>query len=436
VEQPDADASQAERPGEANLSEDRVERRLAAILFADVVGYSALMGRDEAGTLARFNAHQHDLITPKIHEHRGRLIKMVGDGLLVEFPSAVEAVSCAVAIQRGMSERNAKAPENQRMVFRIGINVGDVIVQNGDILGDGVNVASRLEGVADPGGICISAAVHEQVEGKVDLGFVDGGRRALKNIARPIQVYQVRANSGADTPSRKPLIQRGPLWDDARSRFRANGEALGVTDDRRRVVLNNDPALWLKIGPMPDAAFHVYGPSIKTKVTQNKLPLLPMRFFVDYGDYILTDDGFGYSRTPPKNTFITDTVPFIFETGILWSVDTQVLKEFGTIPFIYSDIVRSFTNFTALLDRYLGVPLPLRWQIGMEQLQGRRISMQNHAGQWVYYGRECNVERIVKEGTYDRGDGPYASLRPFFDEILARCGLDPAQHMKGYPTDI
>jgi hypothetical protein len=119
----------------------------------------------------------------------------------------------------------------------------------------------------------------------------------------------------------------------------------------------------------------------------------------------------------------------------LWSIDTQILKQVGAIPFVYSDLVKAFTNFTALLDRYLGVPLPLRWQIGMEQLQGRCLLMLTPTGELAQCGRGCNVERIVREGLYDRGDGPYGSLRPFFEEILARCGLDPVERMKGYPTD-
>lgn len=423
---------------EATLNDDRVERRLAAILFADIVGYSTLMSRDEAGTLSRFSSHQRDLISPKIAEHRGRLIKTTGDGLLIEFASAVEAVSCAVAVQRGMSERNAKTPEDQRMVFRIGINVGDVIVQNGDIHGDGVNVAARLEGIAEPGGICISAAVHEQVEGKLDLVFADGGRTTLKNIERPVHVYRVHSGAAAPPSPKANRTTQGPLWNDSKSRFRSTGEQLGIADGRRRVVLANDPALWLKVGPLPDSGFHRYGTTIKTDIQKNNvLQLVPMRFYDGGIDFILSNDGFGMSRTPSRNTFITDMVTFIFETGTLWAVDTQVLSQFGIIPFyIYPDLITAFTNFTALLDRYLGVPLPFRWQIGVEQLQGRHVMMSTPSGQPAYYGRECNVERIVKEGIYDRGDGPRASLRPFFEEILARCDLDPVEYMKAYPTDV
>jgi adenylate cyclase len=178
------------------LSGERVERRLAAILAADVAGYSRLMGEDEAGTLARLRFHRRELIDPKIGEHRGRIVKTTGDGLLLEFPSVVEAVACAVAVQRGMEKRNAEAPEDQRIVFRIGINLGDVIVDEGDIHGDGVNVAARLEALAEPGGICVSGIVHDQVHGRVDCAFEDTGEQILKNIARPVRVYAIRPSTG------------------------------------------------------------------------------------------------------------------------------------------------------------------------------------------------------------------------------------------------
>ncbi len=174
------------------MSGERIERRLAAILSADVAGYSRLMGRDEAGTLARLRAHRQELIDPKIVEHKGRIVKTTGDGLLIEFPSVVEAVACAVAVQRGMGERNARTAEDQRIVFRVGVNLGDVIVEADDIYGDGVNVAARLESVAAPGGISVSAIVHDQVRDRLDLTFDDMGEQSLKNIARPLRVYQVR----------------------------------------------------------------------------------------------------------------------------------------------------------------------------------------------------------------------------------------------------
>jgi class 3 adenylate cyclase/pimeloyl-ACP methyl ester carboxylesterase len=173
------------------MVETRVNRRLAAILAADVVGYSRLMGVDEESTLATLKEHRRELIDPRIVEHRGRLVKTTGDGILVEFSSVVDAVRCACDIQRGMSERNADVVDESRIIFRIGVNVGDVIIDDGDIFGEGVNVAARLEGIAEPGGICISGQVFEQVEGKLALGFRKLGLRSLKNIARPVEVFAV-----------------------------------------------------------------------------------------------------------------------------------------------------------------------------------------------------------------------------------------------------
>jgi len=173
------------------LSAERVERRLAAILVADVAGYSRLMERDEAGTLARLRTLRGDLIDPKIAEHKGHIVKTIGDGLLVEFVSVVDAVRCAVEVQRAMAERNAGVPAEKRIEFRFGIHQGDIIVEDGDIFGDGVNLAARLEGLSVPGGICVSARVQEDAAGKLDLAFEDIGEQQLKNIARPVRAYRV-----------------------------------------------------------------------------------------------------------------------------------------------------------------------------------------------------------------------------------------------------
>jgi adenylate cyclase len=170
----------------------RIERKLAAILAADVAGYSRLMGVDEEGTLAQLRAHRRALVDSKIKEHRGRIVKTTGDGMLVEFASVVDAVRCAVEVQRGMAERNAGVPQDRRIEFRIGINVGDIIVQDKDIFGDGVNVAARLEALAEPGGICVSQAAHDQVRDKLGVTFEDIGEQVVKNIARPIRTYRVR----------------------------------------------------------------------------------------------------------------------------------------------------------------------------------------------------------------------------------------------------
>ncbi|HEX9321856.1 MAG TPA: adenylate/guanylate cyclase domain-containing protein [Xanthobacteraceae bacterium] len=183
----------------ATPGQDRIERRLAAILAADVAGYSRLTGLDEEGTHIRLRDHLRLLVDPKIAEHRGRVVKNTGDGLLAEFSSVVDAVRCALDVQRGMVQRNSDVPEEKRIEFRIGINVGDIILDHKDIFGDGVNVAVRLEGMAEPGGICVSGRVLEDVEGKIDIGFEDTGAQRLKNIARPVRVYRVRPSGTAAT---------------------------------------------------------------------------------------------------------------------------------------------------------------------------------------------------------------------------------------------
>jgi adenylate cyclase len=171
--------------------EERVERRLAAILCADVVEYSRLMGADEEKTLAALKSHRRELIDPLIDQHRGRIFKTTGDGMLIEFASVVDAVRCAVVVQLGMGDRNANSPDSERIRFRIGINLGDVMVDEGDMFGDGVNVAARIEALAAPGEICVSASVREQIGEKLPIGFADLGEHAVKNIARPVRVYRV-----------------------------------------------------------------------------------------------------------------------------------------------------------------------------------------------------------------------------------------------------
>ena len=179
------------------MADGRVERRLSAIFAGDVAGYSRLMGRDEEGTLAELNTHRREFLDPTIAEHRGRIVKRTGDGVLIEFASAVDATRCAVEIQRGMGKRNTAVPPEKRIELRIGIHVGDIIIEENDIFGDGVNIAARLESIAQPGGICISDDAHRQVRGKLDVNFQDSGEQELKNIARPVRVYQLRPDAPA-----------------------------------------------------------------------------------------------------------------------------------------------------------------------------------------------------------------------------------------------
>ena len=184
-------------------------RKLAAILAADVAGYSRLMGADEEGTLAQLKAHRRALVDPKIAEHRGRIVKTTGDGMLVEFASVVDALRCAVEVQRGMAERNAEVPQDRRIEFRVGIHQGDIIIEEGDIFGDGVNVAARLEGLAEPGGICVSGRVQEDAEGKLEIAFENAGEQQLKNIARPIKVFRINVDTktGGSSSMRMPLVE-------------------------------------------------------------------------------------------------------------------------------------------------------------------------------------------------------------------------------------
>jgi adenylate cyclase len=186
-------------------------RRLAAILAADVAGYSRLMGLDEEGTHERLKAHLAQLVDPKIAEHRGRIVKNTGDGMLAEFASVVDAVRCATEVQRGMAERDLQLPVEQRIRFRIGVNLGDVIVEEHDIFGDGVNVAARLGALAEPGGICISRMVRDQIRDKLAYAFEDLGEQTVKNIARPVRVYALRPEAVFDPPaSSMPPQSRGP----------------------------------------------------------------------------------------------------------------------------------------------------------------------------------------------------------------------------------
>src|SRR5712671_2334688 len=193
------------------MAQERVQRRLAAILAADVAGYSRLMGADEEGTLAALKELRREFADPKIKEHRGRIVKTTGDGLLVEFASVVDAMRCAVEVQHEMTERNAGVPEERRIQFRIGINLGDIIKDGRDIYGDGVNVAARLEALAEPGGICVNRVVRDQVRDKLDVAFEDLGEQQVKNIARPVHIYRIRVAQRAPAKAALPLPDKPSL---------------------------------------------------------------------------------------------------------------------------------------------------------------------------------------------------------------------------------
>ena len=185
------------------MAGEPVERRLAAVLAADVAGYSRLMGRDEERTLANLKSFRKTLVDPAIAAHRGRIVKTTGDGMLVEFASAVDAARCAVEVQRSVATQNADVPQDLRIEFRIGIHVGDIIIDDNDIFGDGVNIAARLEGIAVPGGVCISDDAHRQIRGKIDIGFDDIGEQTLKNIAEPMRAWRIRL-AGVDASAIRP----------------------------------------------------------------------------------------------------------------------------------------------------------------------------------------------------------------------------------------
>jgi adenylate cyclase len=189
---------------DGTMAEERVERRLTAILAADVAGYSRLMGADEEGTLAALKMLRREVADPKIKEHRGRIVKTTGDGLLSEFGSVVDAVRCAIEVQREMAARNAGVPAERRIDFRIGVNLGDIIIDDSDIFGDGVNVAARLEALAEPGGICVSRAVRDQVRDKLAIPFEDMGEQQVKNITRPVRSFRILLTERAEGPSILP----------------------------------------------------------------------------------------------------------------------------------------------------------------------------------------------------------------------------------------
>src|ERR1700726_3034014 len=197
----------------AALATERVERKLAAILAADVAGYSRLMGADEEGTLARLKAHRRELIDPEIGEHKGRIVKTTGDGMLVEFASVVDAVRCAVAVQQAMPERDTDVDVENRIELRIGINLGDVIVEGDDLYGDGVNIAARIEALADAGGVFVSNTVHDHVRDRLPFVFEDLGEQQVKNITRPVRVYRVRDIGAAAKSPASPAQPALPLPD-------------------------------------------------------------------------------------------------------------------------------------------------------------------------------------------------------------------------------
>jgi adenylate cyclase len=246
-----------------------VERRLAAVVAADVVGYSRLMGADEIGTLRALSAYRRELIDPTIGAHRGRIVKTTGDGLLVELPSAVEAVACAIAIQRGLASRNERVDKDKRLIWRIGINVGDIIGEAGDIFGDGVNVAARLESLCEPGGVCISRAVRDQVRDKLSITFDDLGEQQVKNIARPVRTFGLSPSAIAAIPE---LAPNEPTTSERRGRPWIIAALMAVT------LAAGGGAWWMARAPVPTAQPAVPAPTTTVPIgaARASIAVLPL----------------------------------------------------------------------------------------------------------------------------------------------------------------
>jgi len=269
------DATTAGRP---------VERRLAAIMAMDVVSYSRLMGADEVGTLRALQAHRREMIDSNVTAHRGRVVKTTGDGLLVEFPSAVEAVACAIAIQHGVAGRNTGVAEDKRLIFRIGINVGDIISEEGDIFGDGVNVAARLESLCEPGGLCISRAVRDQVRDKLPVAFDDLGEQQVKNIVRPVRAFGLAPAAIASIPE---IASQGVATSASRGRLWIIAAALAV-------MIAGGGAWWMVRAPRTEAP----APTTPITAARASIAVLPLEALGAEGgsDYFadgLTEDIIG-----------------------------------------------------------------------------------------------------------------------------------------------
>ena len=254
------------------MAEQRTQRKLAAILVADAVAYSRLMGDDEEGTLAALTAHRVEVIDPGVAEHRGRLFKSTGDGVLVEFASVVDAVHCAIAVQKGVAARNAEMPQERRIMFRVGVNLGDVIERDGDVFGEGVNVAARLEGLADPGGVLVSEDVWRQLKSEQRTAFEDTGEQRLKNIAEPVRCYrwvQVGAESATasgQSDADRPMVAVLP-FDNMSGDSEQEYFADGITDD---IITALSKHRWLRVAAR-NTSFGFKGQSLDVKQVADQL---------------------------------------------------------------------------------------------------------------------------------------------------------------------
>jgi adenylate cyclase len=404
----------AQPPDGMGASAGHVERRLAAILAADVAGYSRLVGADEQGTLAQWRAHWDEFVEPNIREHHGRVVRITGDGILAEFASVVNAVRCAVALQRGMAKRNMAIATERRIEFRIGLNVGDVIIDRGDMWGDGVNLAARLEALAEPGGLCVSGRVHEEVRDKLDIAFEDIGQRQLKNITRPVQVYCARLG-GSAAPAQPPALPDRPSAA-VGGRSISHGDRNAVTlppDDRRtwRWVARNllfavavnglgsllvTAAWWLAAPAAPSPAPHAKGTIVlagETDAAGNRMRA-PAPSIVALPFINLSGDA--------KQDYVAD--------GITDSLTSDLARALPGILVVSRDT--AFTYRGRGVDaRQIGRELEVRYLLeGSVLLEGERIRVNTRL-----------VE--TKEGSQlwaERFDAERKGILQVQDEIVAR----------------
>ena len=319
--------------------DQRAERQLVAVVAADIAGYSRLMGADEEGTLARLKACRRDLIDPGLARHRGRIVKTTGDGLLIEFSSPVEAVRWAVETQQGMIERNADVPEDRRILFRIGINLGDVIIEDRDLFGDAVNIAARLESLAEPGGICISRTMREQIRDRLALPFEDGGEQSVKNIARPIRVYSLSSEAIAALPKADiPEPPRSAARHTARH-YVAAAALAGVL-----VVAGGVWWQWPLSQAPPTVTASASAPAIPTTVPRLSIVVLPFANLSDDRDQQYLADGLTEDLTADlsniSGTFVISRNSAFTYKGK--SVDArQVGRELGVRYVVEGSIRRS-----------------------------------------------------------------------------------------------
>jgi class 3 adenylate cyclase len=411
-----------------------VQRRLAAIVSADVAGYSRLVRLDEERVLARLRALRHEVIDPTVASHRGRIVKTLGDGLLIEFASVVDAVRCSVAVQRGVASRNRDVPAESRIEFRIGINVGDVVVEGDDLLGDGVNVAVRVEGLAEPSGICLSDTAYQHVRDKLDHTFVDCGEQKLKNIERPVRIYRISLDGRQDfSASREPLSRppemspirasspfRPVAAKEGEARFRRCGEPLGLSGNGRQVRLEQGSALWLRLMPLDDAGKTWHATELKELATQQGGHLVPLGGEAYGGDFrpVMAEDGFGLYASL-GNEQIAKAVVFTFATGEIWAIDAGRIEAVRAIPYCERHFVHALACYATFLQARLMLPGPYRWLAGVEGVKGRPIEVPRTGARG-----SCLADVIQEEGLHETGSAPGVALRPFFVKLHARCQIE------------